>query len=112
VQLAGDVDVRFERERGVEHGLDLFQPDRLDRLVDAVRVRGGLLDDVAARHVVEAREQLVVLGEVGVAEHVRGHQRVLGERVAVHQERAARVAREHDLEDLRVPMLWRTSWWM
>ena len=51
---------------------------------------------------VEAREQLVVLGEVGVAEHVRGDQRVLGERVAVHQEGAARIAGEHDLEDLRV----------
>jgi hypothetical protein len=58
--------------------------------------------DVAAGHAVEAREELVVLGEVGVAEHVRGDERVLGERVAVHEEGAARVAGEHHLEDLRV----------
>jgi hypothetical protein len=72
-------------------------------LLDAVRVRGGLLHDVAARHLVEAREQRIVLREVGVAEHMRGDQRVLGERIAVHEEGAAGVAREHDLEDLRVP---------
>ena len=78
-------------------------PTCLDRRLDAVRVRRGFLDDVAAGHVVEAREELVVLGEVGVAQHVRGDQRVLGERVAVHQEGVAGVAGEHHLEDLRMP---------
>jgi hypothetical protein len=102
VQLAFHVDVRLEGERRVEHAFDALDAVLADRQLDAVRVRGGLLDDVAARHGVEAREQLVVPGEVGVAEHVRGHQRVLGERVAVHQEGAARVAGEHHLEDLRV----------
>ena len=113
VQVAVDVDVRLERERGVEHRLDPLHADLVDRLLDAVRVRRGVLDDVAAGHLVEAREQLVVLGEVGVAEHVRRHQGVLGERVAVHQEGVARVAGEHHLEDAcEWPMLWRTSWWM
>ena len=65
-------------------------------------MRGGV-DDVAAGHVVEAREELVVLREVGVPDDVRGDERVLGERVRVHEEGAARVAREHDFEDLRMP---------
>ena len=65
-------------------------------------MRGGVLHDVAAGHLVEAGEELVVLGEVGVAQDVRGDERVLRERIAVHEIGAARVAGEHDLEDLRV----------
>ena len=83
--------------------LDALHARSVDRLLDAVRVRGGVLDDVAAGHVVEAREELVVLREVGVPDDVRGDERVLGERVRVHEEGAARVAREHDFEDLRMP---------
>ena len=49
------------------------------------------------------RAKLVVLREVGVPDDVRGDERVLGERVRVHEEGAARVAREHDFEDLRMP---------
>ncbi len=102
MQLAADVDVRFEREGRVEHQLDALQAHRLDRLLDALRVRRGVLDDVAAGHLVEAGEELVVLGEVGMPEDVRRDQRVLGQRVGVHQEGAAGVAGEHHLEDLRV----------
>ena len=67
VQLGPDIDMRLERERRVEHRLDLLDAVRLDRELDAVRMRRGGLDDVAAGHGVEAREQLVVLAEIGVA---------------------------------------------
>ena len=56
MELAVHVHVRLERERGVEHALDALHARSVDRLLDAVRVRGGVLDDVAAGHVVEARE--------------------------------------------------------
>jgi hypothetical protein len=102
MQLARHVDVRLEGQGGIEHRLDALDACGVDRELDAMGVRRRLLHDVAPGHLVEAREQLVVLGEVGVPQHVGGDQRVLGERVAVHQERAARVAGKHHLEDLRV----------
>jgi len=48
------VDVRLEGERRVEHRLDALQARRLDRLLNALRVCRGVLDDVAAGHGVEA----------------------------------------------------------
>ena len=44
VQLPVDVDVRLQGERGVEHRFDLLHADAVDRLLDAVRVRRGVLD--------------------------------------------------------------------
>jgi hypothetical protein len=103
MQLLVHVDVRLERERGVQNRLDALCAGVVDRLLDAVRVRRGHLDDVGAGLLVEAREKRVVLRKVRVPEHMRGDERVLGDRVAVHEVGMARVAGEHHLEDPRMP---------
>jgi len=103
VQGLVDVDVRFERERGVEHGLDPLLPMGGERRFQPVRPSGALFQDVAAGHVEEAPEQHVVLGKIGMTQHVGGDQGVLGQRIMLEHEGAARLAREHHLEDARMP---------
>src|SRR5262249_6302603 len=71
------VDVRLERQRGVEHLLDACLPKVLDGLANLARVRSGLLDDLVTDLLLALLEQRVVLREVRVAEHVRGDERVL-----------------------------------
>jgi hypothetical protein len=68
-----------------------------------VGLRRRVLDDVRARHLEETREEMVVLREIGVAEHVRRDQRVFREGVRVDEVAVARVAREHHFENARVP---------
>ena len=113
MQYAVDVDVRFERERRVEHRLDALLPVLGDRRLDPVRAGRGLLEDVSARHRHRPRGTArCSIGEVGVAQHVRGDEHVLRERIGVDEIRLARIAREHHLEDPRVSHVARTSWWM
>jgi hypothetical protein len=102
MQLLVEIDVGLERERRVQHGLDALVPVIPDRFLDAVSLRRGVLDDVGARHLREACKEVVVLREIGVAKHVRGDQRVLGERVRIDEIAVARIAGEHHLEDPRV----------
>ena len=69
-------------------------PVVLHRLLDAVGLRRRVLDDVRPPAIsIEAREEVVVLREVRMAEHVRGDERVLGERVRVDQIAVARDCR-------------------
>ena len=94
--------MRLERERRIEHLLDARLAVLLDGRADLARMRGRLLDDAVADLLLAALEQRVVLREVGVAEHVRRHERVLLQRVVAGEIRAARVAGEDDLEQPRV----------
>ena len=71
-----DVDVLFERERGIEHGLDARGSMLLDRGADLARVSGRLFDDVIADLRGACTEQQVVGGEIGMTEHVRSDQYV------------------------------------
>jgi len=94
--------VRLERERRVEHLLDAILAVLLDGGADLARMRGRLLDDLVADLLLAALEQRVVLGEVGVAEHVRSDERVLLQRVVAGEIGAPGIAGEHDLEQARV----------
>ncbi len=102
VQLLVDIDVRLQRQRRVQHGLDLALAVPRQRLFQPVRARRALLQDVSARHLHEALEQRVPAHEVGVADDVGGDQRIFRQAVVVHQVGAARVAGEHHLEDARM----------
>jgi len=93
------VDVRFERQRRVERLLDARLAVVLDCLTDLSRVRRCLLDDLVADLLLALLEQRVVLGEICMAEHVRGDERVLLERVVPGEIGSTWVAREHDLEE-------------
>ena len=97
-----DVNVRFERKRGVEHRLDALLAVLGQRFLDAMRARGGLLENPAAGHRHRAHEQRVAAREIGVTEHVRQDQHVLRKRVAVDEVGMARIAGKHYLEDPRV----------
>jgi hypothetical protein len=90
--------VRLERERRIEHVLDARLAVLLHGRADLARMRSRLLHDLVPHLLLAALEQRVVLREVRMAEHVRGHERVLLKRVVAGQIRAARVAGEHDLE--------------
>ena len=96
-----DVDVLFERERRVEHGLDTVRAVRLDRGGDLPRVGRRLLDDVLAHLRGTAPEQQVVGGKISVPEHVCDDEQVLGVAVVAPEVGVTRVAREHDLEQPR-----------
>jgi hypothetical protein len=69
-----------------------------DGLLDAARVVGGHVHDARADLLVHTAEQLVVLGEVGVAEHVGAHERVVHVGIIVGQERVAGIPGVNDLE--------------
>ena len=74
----------------------------LDGLADLARVRGCLLDDAVADLLLTALEERIVLREVRVSEHVRGHERVFLKRVVAREVGAARIAGEDDLEEPRM----------
>ncbi len=66
------------------------------------RVAGRVLDDMLAHLLLAAPEQQVVLGEIGVTEHVRGHQYVIRQAIAGGEVGVARIARKHHLEQARI----------
>ena len=103
LQALVDVDVLLERERGIQHRFDALQPELFDGLADLARMVGRVLDDIFADLFLAAPEQHVVAREVGVTEHMRGHQHVLGNAVARREIRVPGIAGEHHLEQARVP---------
>ena len=98
-----DVDVLLEGQRRIERDLDALRTVSLDDLLDLACVIGGVLDDVLAHLLLAAAEQQVVAREIRMPEHVRGHQDVFRESVALGEVGMARVAGEHHLEQPRVP---------
>ena len=94
--------MRLERQRGVQHLLDALLAELVHGRGDLARVAGRLVDDPVADFLLAAPEQLVVLGEIRVPEHVGHDQRVLLQAVALGEVGAPRVAGEHDLEQPRV----------
>ena len=103
VQRLIDVDMGLEGERCVEHGLDPGLAMGFERTLEPVGACGALLENAAAGHGHEAGKQLVILGKVGVAENMGDDQGIFGQRIVFLHEGLARVAREHDFENARVP---------
>ena len=102
-----DIDVLLEGERRIEYRFHAIKTVFLDRHTDLACVRCGLLDDVFADLVLTALEQKIVAGEVGVSQHVSGHQNVFGVRVRLREIGAPGVTRKDDFEQSRQshPML-------
>ena len=102
VQFGVGVNMGLERERGIQHRFHALLAEFSNRRFDAVGLRGGMLDDVRSRHLLESRKQLVVFREIGVTQHVGGDQHVLGERIGADQVGMARIAGKHHLENPRM----------
>jgi hypothetical protein len=102
-QLQVDVNVLLEGKRRIQHRLDALHAMGLDGLLDLPRMIGGVLDDALAHLLLTAPEQEIIAREVGVPEHVAGHQDVLGQAIAGGEIGMPGVAGEHHLEEARVP---------
>jgi len=73
MQILIDVDMRFQRQRRIQHCFHPFLVVLLQGGINCMRARRGLLQDVAACHVHEAGKQLIVLRKIRMAQHVRHH---------------------------------------
>lgn len=69
----------LQRKRRVEDSLDPFVAVCLYRLLDALRVTGRELHDPVPHFPLCAQKELIVLGKISVSQHVRAHQRVIGQ---------------------------------
>src|SRR6185437_4371705 len=70
--------------------------------LDLVRVAGSMFDDVLADLLLATAEHQVVPGKIRMAEHMRGHQDIVGERVTLGHVGMTGVARKHHLEQTRI----------
>jgi hypothetical protein len=71
-QLLINVDVLFQRQRGVEHLLHGIHPIGFDVPLDLPRMARRVLDDMFAALILAAAEQQIVVGEVCMTQHVGG----------------------------------------
>jgi hypothetical protein len=78
------VDVGLQRQGRVEHGIHGGLAVQPRGAFDAAGARRALLQDAAAGPLHEAGEEGVAVHEIGMAQHVGGHQRVFRFGVAVH----------------------------
>ncbi len=93
------VDVRFQRKGSVEHGFHSLLSEFAQCLFNAMRMCGCLFQDVAAGHLHETREQVIIFGEIRMTQNMGYHQRVFRQSVVVNQICVAWIAREHDFEN-------------
>ena len=89
----------LERQRRVQYELYVFLSVALDGLLDVPRVVGGHVHDARTYLLVDAAEQLVVFREIGVAEHMGAHQRVVHVGIVVGQERMTGIAGVYNFEN-------------
>ena len=89
-----EIDVLLERERGIEHLFHGVEAVGLDVALDLAGVCRGMFDDLCVALILAASKLHVVLGEIGVPEHVCGHQHVVGKAVARGEIGVARDRRE------------------
>jgi len=73
MQLLVEIDMRLQRQRGIEHCLHLFLAMALERHFDGMRARGRLFKDVAAGHVHEFPKQVIILGKVRMTQYMQAN---------------------------------------
>src|SRR5207248_2874832 len=93
------VNVAVEGKANVHQVLDALQAVALDVVINAQRMRHGIIDHAA----IGVGKAEIVLEKVDMPKDMRGHQQIGDLRVGVEQKGQSGVAVEHNLVDFRQP---------